>query len=108
MDEASRVKIQVAQDPRNLTDLEQKHVPQILLADNFVRIKIGQISHPMEEEHYIVWVEFYADNELAGQRDFQPGDFPEAQFNKPDSGASKLKAVINCNLHGRWQNEISI
>lgn len=100
--------IQTAQDPQNLTELEQKHVPQITVDESFVRVQIGQKHHPMEQEHYIEWVELYAENELAGRRDFSPGQEPQARFNKPAGRAVSFRAVISCNVHGLWQNEIKL
>ncbi len=58
----------------------EKHIPIIEKTDKGVKVKVGEIPHPMEEKHYIAWIEILTDNET--QRVFlKPGDTPEAEFN---------------------------
>ena len=57
----------------------EKHLPFVNLEDGSVYVRIGEITHPMTEEHYIQWV--YVETENGGQRRaFKPGDTPEATF----------------------------
>jgi len=35
----------------------EKHVPVIEKTDETVKVKVGSIPHPMEERHYIEWIE---------------------------------------------------
>ena len=76
----------------------EKHVPVIEVGDGFVKVKVGSVTHPMEEKHYIEWVELLADGKVYRQF-FSPGDTPEAVFN---ISAATLTAREFCNLHGLW------
>lgn len=84
----------------NTTDASrEKHVPVIEKISNGYKIKIGSVPHPMEEKHYIEWIELIADG--AALRQFlKPGDKPEAEFCVQ---AQKVTAREYCNLHGLWK-----
>ena len=78
---------------------KEKHVPVIeKIADGF-RVKIGAVAHPMEEKHYIEWIEIIADG-IAYRKLLKPGDTPEAIF---CIGASMVTAREYCNVHGLWK-----
>ena len=77
----------------------EKHVPVIERTANGIKIKVGAVPHPMEEAHYIEWIEIIAGDEI--ERKFlKPGDAPEAEFNFDNEN---LIARAYCNLHGLWQ-----
>ena len=79
----------------------EKHVPVIEEQGDGILVKVGEIPHPMEEKHYIEWIE--VDNGNYVNRYFlKPGDKPEAVF-KTD--AEKVTAREYCNLHGHWKAE---
>ena len=78
---------------------KEKHVPVIEQSGNTVTVKIGSVAHPMEEKHYIEWVELIVDGK-AFRQFFSPGDAPEATFEV--SGGS-ISAREYCNLHGLWK-----
>ncbi|MFA7061871.1 MAG: desulfoferrodoxin [Pedobacter sp.] len=77
---------------------KEKHVPVIELVEGGVKIKVGSVSHPMEEKHYIEWIEIVADG-IAYRQFLQPGAVPEAFF---AVSAKTLTAREYCNLHGLW------
>ncbi len=78
---------------------KEKHVPVIEKIDNGYRVKVGSVPHPMEEKHYIEWIELVADGRA--YREFlKPGQQPEAVFNIE---ASQVSAREYCNLHGLWR-----
>jgi superoxide reductase len=80
---------------------KEKHVPVIeKLADGF-KVKIGSIPHPMEEKHYIEWIELLAD-EIAYRKFLKPGVAPEAIFNVK---ATTVSAREHCNIHGLWEGK---
>ena len=84
----------------NTTDAAQeKHVPVIEKVDGGYMVKVGSVSHPMEEKHYIEWIELIADS-TAYRQFLKPGDVPEAMF-KVD--AANVTAREYCNLHGLWK-----
>jgi superoxide reductase len=86
----------------NTTDAAQeKHVPVIEKTDKGFKVKIGEVPHPMEEAHYIEWIELIADG-ISYRRFLKPGDAPEAEFN---INADTVTAREFCNLHGLWKSK---
>jgi superoxide reductase len=78
---------------------KEKHVPVIEKAANGVTVKIGSAPHPMEEKHYIEWIEIIA-NGRAYRQFLKPGDTPQATF---DIQANRIEAREYCNIHGLWK-----
>ncbi|MBL0712672.1 MAG: desulfoferrodoxin [Desulfosarcina sp.] len=77
----------------------EKHVPVIEKVDDGYKVKVGEVAHPMEEKHYIEFVELIADGKI--YRAFlNPGDAPEAVF---CTDAAQVSAREYCNLHGLWK-----
>ncbi|MBU1626475.1 desulfoferrodoxin [bacterium] len=77
---------------------KEKHVPVIEKEGTGVKVKVGSVAHPMEEKHYIEWIEVISDDKVCRQF-LQPGDKPEATFNCE----SNVTAREYCNLHGLWK-----
>jgi len=77
----------------------EKHVPVIEKVPGGYRVKIGSVPHPMEEKHYIEWIELLADGK-AYRAFLKPGDKPEAIF---QTAAARVSAREYCNLHGLWK-----
>jgi len=87
----------------NTTDAAQeKHVPVIEKTDSGFKVKVGSVEHPMEEKHYIQWIELLADGKSHIQF-LSPGKKPEAVFNIQ---AEKVTAREYCNLHGLWKADL--
>ncbi|MDP2750060.1 MAG: desulfoferrodoxin [Nanoarchaeota archaeon] len=78
---------------------KEKHVPVIEKTSFGVLVKIGSIPHPMEEKHYIEWIEVLADGKVY-RKFLKPGDKPEAEF---CINTSNIIAREYCNLHGLWK-----
>jgi superoxide reductase len=78
---------------------KEKHVPVIEKIEGGVKVKVGDVAHPMEEKHYIEWIEVVAGDKAYCQF-LKPGDAPEAIF-KID--ADNVVAREYCNLHGHWK-----
>jgi superoxide reductase len=74
-------------------------VPVIEKTASGVTVKVGSAPHPMEEKHYIEWIEIIADGK-AYRQFLKPGDAPEATFNIT---ANKIDAREHCNIHGLWK-----
>ncbi len=79
----------------------EKHVPVIAKTDNGYRVKVGSIPHPMEDKHYINWVELIADG-IVYRKNLKPGQTPEAEFCVSEE---KVTAREYCNLHGLWKSK---
>ena len=78
---------------------KEKHVPVVEKTADGCKVKVGSASHPMEEKHYIEWIEIIAGDKLYRQW-LKPGDVPEATF-KID--ADQVTAREYCNIHGLWK-----
>jgi len=85
----------------NTTDAaKEKHVPVVEKTADGYKVKIGSVPHPMEEKHYIEWIELIAGGRVY-RLDLKPGDAPEATF---AIKADQVKARAYCNIHGLWSN----
>lgn len=79
----------------------EKHVPVIEKTDSGYKVTVGEAHHPMEEEHFIEWIELIADGRIY-RKDLEPGDEPVAEF---CIKAETVTAREHCNLHGLWMKE---
>ena len=77
----------------------EKHVPVIEKIDGGYKVTVGEVAHPMEDKHYIEWIELIADNR-SYMKFLNPGDTPEATFMIT---ADNVTAREYCNLHGHWK-----
>jgi superoxide reductase len=79
---------------------KEKHVPVVEKINGGYKVKVGSIPHPMEEKHYIEWIELVA-GDKAYRQFLSPGDKPEAAFM---IDADQVTAREYCNLHGLWKS----
>jgi superoxide reductase len=76
---------------------KEKHVPII----KGKKVLVGAVAHPMEDSHYIMWIEAESEDGQIERLFLIPGDKPEATFD------FKIKrAYAYCNLHGLWKSAI--
>ncbi|NJB68169.1 superoxide reductase [Desulfobaculum xiamenense] len=78
---------------------KEKHVPVIEKTADGYKVSVGSVAHPMEEKHWIEWIELVADGK-AYRQFLKPGDAPVATFCVK---ADKVSAREYCNLHGLWK-----
>jgi len=78
---------------------KEKHVPVVEKVPGGFKVKVGSVPHPMEEKHYIEWIEIIADGK-AYRVFLEPGQTPEATF---EIQAETVTAREYCNLHGLWK-----
>ena len=78
---------------------KEKHVPVIEKITGGVKVTVGAVVHPMEEKHFIEWIEILADGK-AYRQFLNPGQVPEATFMVD---AATVTAREYCNLHGLWK-----
>ena len=104
-------------DMNNLSELEQKHIADITIAKvcsltlegcQDVYIKIGQIQHPMQPEHFIQRIDFYIDKEFIARGVFTPNKLNPAIAIHLKAKAGKFTAIALCNLHGAWIKEVDL
>lgn len=79
---------------------EEKHVPVLEKTDKGVRVTVGEVAHPMDNDHYIEWIEVLTENKSC-KKFLKPGDEPVAEFDVPFEKV--LSAREYCNLHGLWK-----
>jgi superoxide reductase len=62
-------------------------------------VKVGEVTHPMEEDHYIEWIEINTADGKKGKKFLKPTDKPEAVFQTRE----KIESIrVYCNIHGLW------
>ncbi len=88
-------------EPKTEHSSTEKHVPYVEKTDDGVLVKIGENeNHPMKEEHYIEWIQVFADGK-SYRKFLKPGDKPQALF---EIQSSNIVAREYCNVHGLWKN----
>ena len=84
----------------NTTDAaREKHVPVVERIGGQLKVTVGSVPHPMNDDHYIEWIEISSGASTMHEH-FAPGDAPEASFPAPE-GDVTVRAY--CNLHGLWR-----
>ncbi|NOR05041.1 MAG: desulfoferrodoxin [Deltaproteobacteria bacterium] len=78
---------------------KEKHIPVVEKVESGFKVKVGSVAHPMEEKHYIEWIELIADGR-AYRQFLNPGDAPDAIFRVE---ADKVTARAYCNIHAPWK-----
>ena len=78
----------------------EKHVPVVEKTGDGIKVRVGSAAHPMEEAHYIEWIELIAGGK-AYRQFLKPGDEPEALFRVQ---ADNVMAREHCSLHGLWKS----
>ncbi len=78
---------------------KEKHVPVVEPAEHGIKVKVGSVAHPMEEKHYIEWIEVVAGGRACRQF-LSPGDAPEAVFCVE---GDNIKVRESCTIHGVWE-----
>lgn len=89
----------------NTTDAAQeKHVPEVSVEGNLVKVKVGSVEHPMTEEHHIAFIYLETENGVA-RKDLDHTGKPEAVFALAE-GEKPVSVYEYCNLHGLWKKEL--
>ena len=89
----------VLQKENTVDAAKEKHVPVVEKTAEGIKVKVGEVAHPMEEKHFIEWIEIIADGK-AYRQFLNPGDAPEALFK---IAANSVTARAYCNIHGLWK-----
>ena len=76
----------------------EKHVPVYKKEDDKIIVSVGEVIHPMIEEHYIMWIALVSNNKVT-RVDLLPNEAPEAVFNYVENA----EIYAYCNLHGLWK-----
>ncbi len=76
----------------------EKHVPVAEKTDKGIKVEVGSVPHPMEEKHYIEWIEVQT-NKGISTKFLNPGDEPRTEF---EIEGDIVKTREYCNIHGLW------
>ena len=87
--------------PGSVDAASEKHVPVISVEGNKVTVTVGEVAHPMAEEHFIEWIALET-AEGNQRKELKPGQKPEAVFMMTESD-KVVSAYAYCNLHGLWK-----
>jgi superoxide reductase len=78
----------------------EKHLPVLSFEGDELKVTVGEILHPMSEEHYIEWIELIIGDKV--ERVYlKPTDSPEAIFKY--NGEPNYIVRTYCNIHGLWE-----
>ena len=83
---------------------QEKHVPVVTGDKSSIHVRVGSIPHPMEDKHYIEWIEIHTNLDTY-RKDLGPTDLPEASFSL-DADEQVMSVYAFCNLHGLWVMEM--
>ena len=87
--------------PNTVDAASEKHIPLVEQNVNAIKVSVGSILHPMEENHYIKWI--YVVTNIRNIRfDLKPGDIPTISF-KLNDNEEIMETYAYCNLHGLWK-----
>ncbi len=90
-------------EEKNMDEGLEKHVPVVEIEKGKAIVKVGSIPHPMEDAHYIEFIQLIVDEKILTQF-LKPGDLPQATFNLPEQ-YSEIYAIEYCNIHGLWSSK---
>ncbi len=86
-------------DEQSADQTTEKHVPLVEKTADGYKVTVGSTLHPMEDKHFIEWIELLADG-ISYTKFLKPGDKPEAVF---QTDAKNVTAREHCNIHGLWK-----
>lgn len=81
----------------------EKHLPVVEVNGSKVIVKVGSVEHPMEEAHYIEWIEVIS-GEIAKRVFLKAGQAPKAEFIFENIGQLRVREY--CNIHGLWETVV--
>jgi superoxide reductase len=78
----------------------EKHVPVAEFSGDVLRVKIGEQPHPMEEDHFIKFIEV-ATTDKVFRKELSAGDSPEAEFTLAENEVKEIREY--CTVHSLWK-----
>ena len=89
--------------PGSVDASHEKHVPAVTVGEGAVEVNVGSVNHPMEEVHWIEWVQLVSDKG-SYRKWLNPGEAPNVKFLL--NGEKPLAVYAYCNLHGLWMTKV--
>jgi superoxide reductase len=97
-------------------ELEAKHIPEVttgsfceLIPESKcfnIMVRVGKVIHPMEEKHYIRFIDVYQNDKFIARTEFTPLKLFPAMSLYLKETATKMTIVQNCNIHGYWKSDV--
>jgi len=81
---------------------QEKHVPVVEETDSNIKVKVGSIEHPMEDKHYIKFIEILLKDRII-RKELKPGQAPEVKYCATKSDVIEVREF--CSIHGLWKNK---
>ncbi len=110
--------IHMPEDPRNLSEIEKKHIPVITVSSQCqlipgggcvdVQVKVGEIEHVMESEHSITFIDFYINQRYQARIQMRYRRLHPAAMLHLSVDTGTLTVVANCNVEGNWMSEVDL
>ena len=82
----------------------EKHIPAVTVSGDIVEVNVGSVNHPMEDVHWIEWVQLLTDKG-SYRKWLNPGEAPHVNFLLNEEKPVAVYAY--CNLHGLWKTELN-
>ncbi|MBI5417856.1 hypothetical protein HZA55_07925 [Candidatus Poribacteria bacterium] len=102
-----------AKDAANLSELEKRHVPIVIVnweemqkGETIINVEIGSPLHPMEKDHYIKNIELFIGYNSVAKIILKPDDKPIHEFKVKIRGGEHVAVQAECNQHGIWEGGI--
>ncbi len=81
----------------------EKHLPVVTVEGNRLTAVVGSVTHPMTEQHYIMWICVQTDKG-SQIKYLAPNTEPKAVFALEEEKA--IAVYEYCNLHGLWKTAL--
>lgn len=80
---------------------QEKHVPVYEKSEDEIVVKVGSVEHPMEKDHYIMWIAQVSDNKT-----MRVSLYPEQDTTVRFKYIPGATLYAYCNKHGLWSAEV--
>ena len=90
--------------PNTVEASGEKHLPAVSVENGVVTVNVGSVNHPMQDVHYIEWVQLVTENGIQ-RKELKPGQEPKVTFYPGDD--KPIAVYAYCNLHGLWKTELN-
>ncbi len=84
--------------------MNEKHIPEYAYLNNVLRVWVGEIPHPMTDEHYIEWI-LVETNKGYHMKKLKVDRSAEATF-KLEEDEKPLAIYTYCNIHSLWELDL--
>jgi superoxide reductase len=90
----------VLQKENTVDASKEKHIPVLEDNGSSLKVKVGSVSHPMDPDHYIEWIEV-VNKDYVNTKYLKPGNKPEADFYVHKQPGLIVREY--CSKHGLWK-----